>query len=222
MADATILILPGLDGTNTMLEQFRQECAGSHRVVVGTLPDDTTLGYDGLAEHFGSIIRKHSACHIIAESFSGPIGILLAKKHPELVTRLTLVASFATSPVPKIASYLPWFLIFRFPIPNFIARYFFVGKCKSLIPVLRNAIRQNSYSILRHRFGLVEHVDVSSEYSQLNCDLTYIRPTSDRLVPQRCLDKILDDNPATVVHNLEGPYLILETQPENSWRKIAG
>ena len=222
MNDATILILPGLDGTDTMLGQFRQQCARSQNAIVGTLPDDATLGYDGLADHFGSIIRNLPACHIIAESFSGPIGILIAKKHPELVTRLTLVASFATSPVPKIASYLPWFLLFRFPVPGFVARRYFVGQHKSLIPALRAAIRQNSYPILRHRLGLVEHVDVSSEYSELNCQLTYIRPTRDRLVPRQCLDRMLDDNPATVVHHIDGPHMILETQPENSWRTIAG
>lgn len=118
MSATTILILPGLDGTNLMLNRFAEICGRQHPVVVGTLPADATLSYYELAEHFDAMVNEFSSCHIIAESFSGPIGILLATKHPEVVTRLTLVASFATTPVPRLAAHLPWFLFFRFPIPK--------------------------------------------------------------------------------------------------------
>jgi pimeloyl-ACP methyl ester carboxylesterase len=222
MPDATILILPGLDGTDLMLGRFAHRCSEHQESIVGTLPDDTTMDYPSLADHFSSVVRKLPACHIIAESFSGPIAILLATRYPDIVTRLTLVASFVTTPVPPIASFLPWAIIFRLPIPSLIARYFFVGECKSLIPDLRNAIRQNTTSILHHRLTLVQNVDVSLEYSELNCPLSYLRPTNDRLVPQRCVDKIMELNPATIVHEIEGSHLILETQPESSWRRIAG
>ena len=222
MNDATILILPGLDGTDFMLGAFRTFCAEHHRVIIGTLPMDTTNDYAGLADNFASIVRDLPACHIIAESFSGPIGILLASRYPEIVTRLTLVASFATSPVPMIASFLPWSLIFRLPLPSVVARNFFLGQTESLIPVLRDAIRHNKPSILRHRLGLVQNVDVSHDYSELNCQLLYVRPMRDRLVSQKCVDKLLALNPKTLVLEIDGPHLILETQPENAWREIAG
>ena len=222
MPDATILILPGLDGTDLMLGEFRRLCAEKQPVIVETLPANVTMDYSGLADNFASVVRDLPSCHIIAESFSGPIGILLATRYPEIVARLTLVASFATSPVPKIASFLPWSLIFRFPVPSMIARYFFVGHCESLIPKLKTAIRQNTPSILRHRLRLVQNVDVALEYSRLNCQLSYVRPSHDRLVSQRCLERILELNPATFVHEIDGPHLILETQPENTWRQIAG
>ncbi|QDS97614.1 alpha/beta fold hydrolase [Adhaeretor mobilis] len=221
MADAPILILPGLDGSDLMLGQFRQLCANDGNATVETLPDDDTMGYPELAVHFSPVIRDLSKCHIIAESFSGPIGILLAARYPEIVNRLTLVASFATSPVPRIASILPWSMIFQLPMPSSVAKHFFVGRCKSLIPVLRSAVRQSAPATLRHRLRLVQNVDVTEELSGLNCHLSYIRPTSDRLIPQRCLDQILDVYPATIVHEIDGPHLILETQPENSWRQIA-
>ena len=221
MPDATILILPGLDGTDLMLGRFARLCSEHQPTIVGTLPDDTILEYSGLADHFSAIVRELSACHIVAESFSGPIAILLATRYPEIVTRLTLVASFATSPVPRIASYLPWSVIFRLPMPSLIARFFFVGDHKSLIPNLRLAIRQNTTSILCHRLALVQNVDVSLEYSELNCRLSYLRPTNDRLVPHACVDRMLELNPVTTVHDIDGPHLILETHPEHAWQQIA-
>jgi pimeloyl-ACP methyl ester carboxylesterase len=205
-----------------MLGEFRNLCGENQRVIIGTLPADSTMDYSGLADSFASVVRDLPACHIIAESFSGPIGTLLANQYPEIVTRLTLVASFVTSPVPRIASFLPWSLIFRLPMPSMIAQYFFVGQYDSQIPTLRKAIRQNTPSILRHRLRLVQNVDVSQDYAKLSCQLLYVRPKQDRLVSQRCVDKILALNPATIVREINGPHLILETQPENAWQQIAG
>lgn len=221
MPNATILILPGLDGTDLMLGRFRQLCSDDHSVIVATLPDEASSSYPELADHFSSVVRDLASCHIIAESFSGPIGILLALRHPEIVERLTLVASFASSPVPKLASLLPWWIAFRFPMPAFIARAFFVGNCDSVIPVLKTAVRNDPPKVLRHRLRLVQQVDLLEEYSKLNCQLSYIRPTKDRLVPRRCLDDLLNANPETVVHEIDGPHLILETQPEKAWQLIA-
>ena len=221
MPDPTILILPGLDGTDLMLGQFFELCAAEHQATVATLPSDTSLDYLGLADHFSSLVTEMPACHIIAESFSGPIGILLAKRHPEIVVRLTLVASFASPPMPKLGSLLPWTLVFRLPMPAWVARLFFVGNYKTLIPTLKNAIRQNTAAVLRHRLSLVQNVDLLDEYSKLECRLSYLRPSNDRLVPRRCLDELLNSNSATIVYELEGTHLILETQPENSWEQIA-
>ncbi len=222
MPSDSILILPGLDGTDLMLGEFERLCSRVRPTTVGVLPDDASLDYDGLSDHFSSIVRDLSDCHVIAESFSGPIGILLARRCPQIVSRLTLVASFATSPVPRAASLLPWSLLFRLPMPSLAARYFFVGNCGQLVPVLRHAIRQNTSTILRHRLRLVQNVNVTHELSQLVCPVSYIRPLHDRLVPQSCIARIIDANSATVVHEIPGPHLILETEPENSWQHIAG
>lgn len=220
MASEPILILPGLDGTDAMLAEFCRLCADATTAKVLMLPSDTSLDYPAQADHFASAIRSHRNCHVIAESFSGPIGILLAKKFPRQVSRLTLVASFAKSPVPRLAAYLPWSILFRLPLPSFVAKRYFVGQATSLTPLLSSALKQNSVAVLRHRFNLVREVDVLAELSELECPVAYLRATNDRLVPRRCLDEILQAKPDTVVHELAGPHLILEAQPEACWRRI--
>ncbi len=214
--NTTVLILPGLDGTDLMLGEFCERFARSRCVVAKTLPSDPEADYAALANHFSDFVQNLASCHIIAQSFSGPIGVLLAHRYPQVVTRLTLVASFVTSPVPKTAAILPWSAMFRLPLPSLVAGHFFVGGCKSLVPTLRSAIRQNTPAVLRHRFRLVQNVDVSSEYSNLKCRLEYLRPTKDRLVPRRCVDQMVVLNPDTTILNIDGPHLILETQPEKA------
>ncbi len=222
MPSDSILILPGLDGTDLMLGEFKRLCCSVRPTRVGILPNDDSLDYIGLTDYFSSMVRDLPDCHIVAESFSGPIGILIARRYPSIVSRLTLVASFATSPVPRSASLLPWSLLFKFPMPSLAARYLLVGNCIQLVPTLRSAIRQNTSAILRHRLKLVQNVNVTQELSELDCSISYIRPLHDRLVPRSCVGRMIDANPAISVHEIAGPHLILETQPENSWRYIAG
>ena len=220
MTSEPIVILPGLDGGDGMLGEFCRLCAKSGPAKVLTLPSDDSLDYPALADHFSAEIRSLNKCHVIAESFSGPIGILLAKKFPEHISRLTLVASFAKSPVSKLSAYLPWSILFRLPLPSFIASHYLVGQATSLTPLLRSAIKRNSVAVLRHRLRLVREVDVSAELAELECPVAYLQATADRIVPKRCLDEILQAKANTEVHVLAGPHLILESQPEACWREI--
>ena len=220
MTKKSILILPGLDGTDRLLTEFQSMGGDKIAVKVLTLPDDISLDYHGLAEHFGSVIQAHAGCHVVAESFSGPIGILIAHRFPQCVSRLTLVASFASSPVPRVASCLPWSLLFRLRLPSFVEKYFFVGQATSLIPQLRSAIKQNSPAVLLHRFRILQKVNVSAELAELECPLDYVQATHDRLVPKRCLNEIRKVRLDTIVHEIEGPHLILQTQAKLAWRKI--
>ena len=220
MTKKSILILPGLDGTDRLLTEFQSMSGDKIAVKVLPLPDDISLDYHGLAEHFGSVIQAHVGCHVVAESFLGPIGVLIAHKFPRFVSRLTLVASFASSPVPKVASCLPWSLLFRLRPPSLVEKYFFVGQATSLVPQLRSAIKQNSPAVLHHRFKLLQKVDVLAELAELECPLDYVQATHDRLVPKRCLDEIRKVKPDTIVHEIEGPHLILQTQAKLAWRKI--
>ena len=146
MTKKSILILPGLDGTDRLLTEFQSMGGDKIAVKVLTLPDDISLDYHGLAEHFGSVIQAHAGCHVVAESFSGPIGILIAHKFPQCVSRLTLVASFASSPISRIASCLPWSLLFRLRLPSLVEKYIFVGQATSLIPQLRSCLLYTSPS----------------------------------------------------------------------------
>jgi pimeloyl-ACP methyl ester carboxylesterase len=215
-----VVILPGLDGTDLLLARFIELVPSGVTATVIPLPDDPADDYESLSYALASRLREFAPCHLVAESFSGPIGILLASRHPEIVNRLTLVATFADSPAPWIARWLPWSLIFRMPLPFAAARYFFVRADYELAVRLRNTIRQTSTATLTKRIHCVLNVDVCPDLASLSCPVRYLRPTFDRLVPSRVVRRIQNVNRNVNVHERAPPDMILQTRPEQAWSAI--
>lgn len=220
METTQIIVLPGLDGTDLLLDRFCEYAPPAVEITIVSLPDNPNDGYVTLCDYLSARIRNFDSCHVIAQSFSGPLGILLAHRHPDIVRRLTLVASFATSPIPFFGRFVPWSLLFRFPMPSWVARQFFVGADSSIIPALKNAIRQTSPPTLVRRVHCLMNVDVTSYLSELDCELTYIRPTHDRLVSKRAMNTIVGVNKSVDVREIDGPHLILQTRPKQAWASI--
>lgn len=220
MRSTRFVILPGLDGGDAMLAEFARLAPDGVEARVLSLPDEPRDDYDSLAVAMASRIRPFAPCHLIAESFSGPLGILLASRYSELVDGLTLVASFATSPLPRIAKGLPWSLIMRVPMPLVIASRLFVGGDRELANALRAAIRRTSPATLARRLQCVMDVDVRSELAGLRCPLHYLRATQDRLVSLRAAKVIREVNAAATIIELEGPHLLLQTRPREAWEAI--
>ncbi len=204
-----IAILPGLDGTDALLSQFVALAPDGCTATVISLPDDPAADYDSLPLTLAPKLERLAPCHLIAESFSGPIGIRIASQFPEIVSQLTLVASFATSPAPWIARCLPWSMIFRVPLPQIAIRFLFTGADREMAARLRLAIRRTSIATLAKRLHCVLDVDVCSELKSLPCPIRYLRATRDRLVPASALRTILDVNSHVRVHEIDGPHLIL-------------
>jgi pimeloyl-ACP methyl ester carboxylesterase len=220
METVKTLVLPGLDGTDLLLDGFRESAPSTHHVTVLTLPDDHSVGYRELCEQFSESVHSMRQCTLIGESFSGPLAVLLAHRHPDVVRHLVLVASFATSPMPRAATLVPWAVVFRWPLPTFVARRFLVGPNLELIPTLKHALRIHAARTLAYRMRTIAAVDVTSEVQELTCPITYLRPTHDALVSKRHAQTLLRLNKRVTVRQIEGPHLILQTQPQQAWRHI--
>ncbi len=221
MKPIPIIILPGLDGSDLLLQRFIDLAPSDISARVVSLPDDSNADYNALVGHVSAIIGTEP-CHIIAESFSGPIGILLAHRIPEFVSRLTLVASFASPPTPSFARYIPWSLLFRLPMPRFVAQRYFLGPATSLIPTLRAAIRTACVPTLVQRLHCVMNANVTDELSEIKCPIDYVRPSKDRLISDRVFRNLLMVNPNTYVIPIDGPHLIMQTKPKETWAGILG
>ncbi|MAF64847.1 MAG: hypothetical protein CMJ84_04215 [Planctomycetes bacterium] len=97
-----LVYIPGIDGTGELLLGTRSRLAAHFRVVClrYDLEPGVEFGrdtYEGLA---GSVVDVLDECGIeapllLAESFGGPLGLHLALDHPERVSALAIVNSFA-------------------------------------------------------------------------------------------------------------------------------
>ena len=221
MTSKYVILLPGLDGNVDLHADFMHHAPPDTTVSPISLPDEP-LDYAGLCDYVSAVIENSDApdsLHLIAESFSGPLAILLAHRKPELIQRLTLVASFAKSPAPWFAHYFPWKQITRRKLPNFAASYYF-GVDQELASQLQSAIQSTSPETLEYRIRSVLKVDVREQLSQFECPIGYLRATKDRLVPYRASSTILAANKNTVVHEIEASHLVLQTKPKEAWYRL--
>ncbi len=214
------IVLPGLDGTDALLDEFCGLAPDSHDTTVWPLPDDPDADYRSLCDLFKDRLRALGSCCLIAESYSGPLGIILAQALPDVVDRLVLVASFAKRPAPPLARVIPWSLIFRRPMPTWVAKRYFVEKDPVMIDRLKRAVAQTSSRTMASRVRHVLTVDVTEQVATLKCPVMYLRPTRDRLVPKRSAATIVRTNPSVVVREIDGPHLILQTRPSQAWAAI--
>lgn len=220
-----VLIFPGLDGTKLLLGEFSKQVLDSFKPRICPLPD-RELSYPELCDHFSNLIEEGRQYIVVAESFSGPLGILLAHRFPDQINRLILVASFACAP-RRIGSRLFNFVnnylnqsgvLFKIGLPKFVARRFFLGNASpDLIKSLQVAVKTQRPSTLRYRISQIANVDVRRELSELRCLVHYVQPQADRLVPKTSLTEILKTKPDTRVHEILGPHLIMQTQPQSVW-----
>ena len=213
----TVLIFPGLDGSDVLLRDFVAAAPLDVTARVQSLPDVDS--YSELAENFDRVVRDAGPCVLIGESFSGPLAILLAERHQDLVKHLVLVATFARSPIPPIVRLLPWSLVFRLPLPGIVSRLL-IGKHEHLLPALRDAIRTQPARTKAKRISMVARVDVVVSLLNTRCPITYLQPTNDRLIHKRHGLAIAKTNSTSSIRQIDGPHLILQACPEKCWAEI--
>ncbi|MCA9089354.1 MAG: alpha/beta hydrolase [Planctomycetaceae bacterium] len=217
-----ILAFPGLDGTGELLRDLQQVVMQEHSLTICPLPQQGPQDYRTLVNHFDGLLQEHSRCILLAESFSGPLGILLAAQHPDRVAGVILAATFATSPEWWLTRRIPWRWMFRLPSPAILARWLLSGwdAPADHLKLLNQTIQSVPAEILAARIATVVEVDVTSELARLSCPVGVLSPQEDRLIPQQCLRIIRHARPDVQVRALAGPHLLLERDPEAAWQAI--
>lgn len=103
-AVATLVLLPGMDGTGELFAPFIAALGGEFDVRVVRYPGDHRGGYEELEAIARSAIPEDRPYVLLAESFSGPIAISIAASGPKQLRGLVLCCTFARNPRPALAS----------------------------------------------------------------------------------------------------------------------
>lgn len=121
----TYLLLPGLHGTAELFEPFCSAAPKGTRLIPVAYPPNEA-SFDTL-EHYA---RKEltDRCVVVAESFSGPIGVRIADD--KRVQALILCNSFISNPHSPLLRYLSVAPLFAFPFPAFVIRMLLSGRRK--------------------------------------------------------------------------------------------
>lgn len=216
-------MLPGLDGTGTLLAQFA-EAVRPHFTTVTTIayPRDKALGYAALERLVREALPRDEPFLLLGESFSGPVALAIAADPPPGLQGVVLSTSFAQCPwrtLRSFASLAAWLPVRAAPMP--LVSWWLLGRWATpeLNARLELALASVSPDVLRSRVQSALRAAVAID--RVSIPLLYLRATRDRLMPASASDCIAAAMPRVSVVDIEGPHLLLRTAPEASARAIA-
>ena len=215
-----IVLLPGLDGTGALFEDFVRAAPLGVSLEIIAIPPES-LGYSELVDRLGPTLHLTADTILVAESFSGPLAILLAARYG--VAALVLCNSFVVHPRARMFRVLAVSFLFRIRPPIALLRRYLVGPraSRELLARIRAALATVAPAVLASRVRTVLSVDVASQLAVCTMPLLYLRGTHDRLVPNSSVDAVVSAASVPVsVARVDGPHLLLQTAPEAAWQAI--
>jgi pimeloyl-[acyl-carrier protein] methyl ester esterase len=212
---ARLVLLPGMDGSGVLFEDFSRESGFDSTAV--SYPPDQPLGYEQLKKYGQTALPTDQSFVLLGESFSGPLAIRLAAQQPSGLRALILVCSFARAPVALFPPYLARVtaaLPFWRLAPALAPKVLFNGHAsKALNVAFARAIRSVKSEVWRARVRSVLSVDVVSDLGCINVPILYLRAQRDRVVGRGASEIIQRNNSRTEVVELDAPHFLLQTRP---------
>jgi len=212
----TLVLLPGMDGTGTLFDPLVNALSGAAPLKVVAYPSTAPDGYGVLLDFAEAALPADESIILLGESFSGPIAISLAARHPKRIKGVVLCCTFVRSPHRYLAPL--GFLAGLLPIkqlPSAFARVALLGRYAT--PELRRsldaALAIVSGAAIRARLKAVLSIDVSADLARVTAPILYLRASEDRLIPKHASDLIKLLQPSTQVMELEGPHCLLQAAP---------
>jgi pimeloyl-ACP methyl ester carboxylesterase len=214
------LLLPGMDGTGLLFDAFARHMAPRLTPQIVAFPCDVSLTYDELLQRIDVPTTPFA---IVAESFSGPLGIRLANRFADRVHGLVLVASFLRPP-SRLAMWMSAVapLLFRLPPPSFALRWALLGSdaAKEEVETVRSAIGRVRPDVLAGRLRAIATVDAANDFAASSVPTLYIAGTHDRLVGTGALEQFKTIRVDVETRALPAPHLVLQRQPVEAARVV--
>jgi pimeloyl-[acyl-carrier protein] methyl ester esterase len=210
-----------MDGTGLLLADFAAMLAPPHAVQVVSYPGDEPLGYAPLEDLAARALPADSPYVLIAESFSGPVALGIARQRPAGLRAVVLVCSFARCPragyrmLRGLASLAP-----RVPFRMLALAGLGLRATGEQRQALRVALGRVASSVLVSRLQGVVDVDVTSAVAQIEVPLLYLRARQDRLVPAQVGRELVRSARDGTLVDLPGPHFLLQAAPEAAARVV--
>lgn len=210
-----------MDGTGDLFEPLLASAPPDFKPIVVRLPHSGS--YDELERSIQASIPREGEFAIVAESFSGPLGVRVAAAARDRVVALVLCNTFVSRPAHQIFGLLPWYLLFSMPRPMFVIRWRLLGRHASprLLGQLRSIINSTPANVLAARMKSVLRIDERAAATSLRCRVLYLRGTEDRVISERVVANTLRCLPGAVRKDIAAPHLLLQTSPQLAWSAIA-
>ncbi len=221
-----LFILPGMDGTGLLLKPFVEALGRRVEPQLFDYPTDTIQSYEEIINNVGAVLPGNGENFaILAESFAGPIALSLAAKGIQGLRALILVVTFAATPrhpLLPLTHALPMPKLLSLPVPRRFAQRIMLGgdPPEGTMDKLLETFYMISPEVLASR--LDEMRKLSLDLKEIDLPAMYIQATNDLLLPDNALRDLKPLVPRLEIHRIEGPHLVLDTQPTTCARLVAG
>ena len=217
------LLLPGLDGTGKLFEPFTAYAPTGASCRVVSYPVDSELSYPECAEFVTTNFIADEPFVIVAESFSGPVAVLVASTHPSALVGVVLCNTFVFRAAWRGFSYLPWVWLFRVPLTRFSVGLHLTGfkHATRFVGPIRAANAPVLPNVRASRLRSALNVDVRDKLAESAVPVIYLRGIHDRLVFSGSVRKVVSARPSTTVVRIPGPHLLLQVAPQRSWQEVS-
>jgi len=217
MAIHAAVLLPGLDGTGDLLGPFiRAAPQGIDTIVVNYPTHEASIQL--MMQHARE--KLVNRCIVIAESFSGPIGVRVAVD--ARVQALVLCNSFVKSPISRLLRYFPFAPLITIPPPKFVLRSVLLGRQANpaFIETTRAAIRRVPKRVVAQRIRQILQTNEKTTIRSLPKPILYLRGVHDALVSEKSWNDLHEIRPDAQIARIEGPHMLLQTSPHECWEAI--
>ena len=210
-----IVLIPGLDGTGELFAELIPHL-GDNEIQIIDLPQQGDQSYEFLCAYVVQKLPKRDFI-LVAESFSGPIGALLAKSGLVHMKGIVFVARFLTPPnkaLISIAKLLPIKQLLRFPFSSLVVRYLMLGQSASETAAQRffQILSNIPNAVLKARLSTVQNFTFND--CEISVPAIYIRAEKDKLVPKNKCFEFENHFINLKIQTISGPHFILQSSPK--------
>jgi pimeloyl-ACP methyl ester carboxylesterase len=208
-----LVLLPGLDGTGDLFAPF-VAALGGRDVQVVRYPAQRAMNYAEHEEYARALLPRDQDFVLLAESFSGPVGISIAAAPPPGLKGLILCATFASNPHAILGPLRGLLKVLPAPkLPTALAAYWlFPGRgTAELRRAHADAMRRVSARALAARLAAILAVDVRGLLARIRVPMLYMRANQDRLIPRAAGLAILNLRPDIELAKFDAPHFLLQT-----------
>jgi pimeloyl-[acyl-carrier protein] methyl ester esterase len=220
----TLVMLPGLDGTGLIFDPLLTHMPEEIDAQVVRYPVDRPMSFQEHVDFARKQFPRKKPFVLLAESFSGPVGLQLLAEPPDNLVGVIFVATFARHPSPFLldaSRYLPQKLLLNLFSKTPIGRFFCIGGASAgAAEILREALKSVKLSVLSNRLKILAELPPPPD-TTFSGPCLYLQASKDRLVPSRAVDQLQRHLPQLQVEQIAGPHIILLAQPETGARLIS-
>lgn len=213
----TLVMLPGLDGTGLVFEPLLKQLPDEIKPQVVRYPADRVMSFQEHVEFARKQLPRKKPFVLLAESFSGPIGLQILSEPPENLKGVIFVATFARHPTPfllDLGLYLPQKLLFNLFTKTFLGRFLcLAGASSESVDIFQGALKAVALSVLSNRLKILAELPPPPETNFSGPGL-YLQAKSDRLVAERAIVPLQQLLPQLQTKQLPGPHITLLAHPK--------